>query len=638
MAVNLRVFGGPLARKFAGLALLSALPLWLISTYLLFVTTSEFETLSRNEVQRIAQLASSRVDAWYQDQVGDIQVLAQNRVFDRGPSLAAYQTLQDVARIRPSWRGLSLIDRKGRLLLSTIEPYGTRLPSVASQPWVRQTLVDGRAHLSDVFTTRVDRMLGVAIDVPMFRGAKVIGALGAVYRVSKLAELFAGIELPIGSHLAILGSRGSVISILDASGSVVYRSLDPKHWRGKDVNGFFSQQMPMGEPAGLFEAKGPDGIDRIYGYRLAPKTNWRVFIGIPTKVMTGLQYRLLPPSLLLDLLATLMTFGLLVYAARRFTRPILEIREVAGVFGAGKLSVRVRELPCDELGELGAAFNRMADQIQASQSELERQVRDRTRELEMTNAQLTLLNRQLSGTVDDLRRLEQQRAEFLNMISHDLRIPLTAIMGYAEFLEEGTGGGGLNPQQMEFVRGMLSAIESMTKLLEQLLDYARIEAGQLKLECQALNLSELLTDALNPLKVLAARKQQTFSEHVPEVLPLVHADPDRIQQVLTNFVSNAVKFTQDHGTIVVSAEPHDGMVRVSVADSGAGISREDQSHLFQRFFRAKNTEQVPGTGLGLSIAKGIIDAHGGRIGVSSELGKGSTFWFDLPIAATPQAS
>lgn len=638
------MFSGPLARKFASLALLIVLPLWAISTYLLVVSLDELQTLAKAEVLRLAQLSSMAIDRWYQDQIGDMEIMARMPQFERGATPEAYDMLREIQAIRPQWHGVSLIDRHGKLLLYSIRPYGASLPSLQDVPAVMRAIREKRPTLSQVYLTRVDQVPGVALEVPILRRGRVLGVIGTVYVASDLAQLFTKLRLPTAGHVELFDRTGSVLLVLDPAGQVVFRSRDPERWIGREARGFVDRVAPPGKTEGVIQARGLDGVERIYGYHVAADTGWRILVGIPASVASSVRWRLLPPSLLLDLVAMLLTLGLVILMARRFTQPALALRDAAIAFGEGDHAARVAHPPADEIGDVGRAFNRMADQIEASQANLEQLVRDRTTQLETanealetSNAQMVLANRQLSATVDDLKRLEQQRAEFLNMTSHDLRIPLTAIRGYAEFLEEGTGGT-LSPQQQEFVRSMLASVERMTHLLEELLDFARVEAGQLKLDCQPLDLTELINDSIEPLEVLAKRKHQELVCHLPTGLPLVTADPSRIQQVVTNFLSNAIKYTPEHGRIEVRLEARDGMLRTSVTDTGIGISEADRRELFKRFFRARNAEGIPGTGLGLSIAKGIVEAHGGRVGVESQLGIGSTFWFELPVTSDEPAA
>ena len=171
----------------------------------------------------------------------------------------------------------------------------------------------------------------------------------------------------------------------------------------------------------------------------------------------------------------------------------------------------------------------------------------------------------------------------------------------------------------------------MNRLLEDLLDTASIEGGRLSVEKEAIDMGPLVAEALEALSPVAASKSLNLTNELPAELPAVLADTPRIQQVLANLLGNAIKFTPQAGTIIVRAEPSDGVVTFSVTDTGPGIPEENVPHLFERLWQAKHTASL-GTGLGLFIVKGIVESHEGTVWVESRVGHGSTFFFTLPVA------
>lgn len=235
-----------------------------------------------------------------------------------------------------------------------------------------------------------------------------------------------------------------------------------------------------------------------------------------------------------------------------------------------------------------------------------------------------------------LRQANLAKSEFVSLVSHELRTPMTSIRGYADMLNKGLVGD-LNDQQREFAEAIRRNVERMRVLVSDLLDISRIESGRLRLTLQSLTLGETLREALQTVGELFEEKQQIFIQDLPETLPQVFADTNRITQVLTNLLSNASKYTPRGGTIAIRAWVSDDeplFVHCAVIDTGCGISAEDQQRLFVKFFRSDDpaVREQPGTGLGLAIARNLLEMHGGRIWVESEKGKGSTFFFSLPIA------
>lgn len=263
------------------------------------------------------------------------------------------------------------------------------------------------------------------------------------------------------------------------------------------------------------------------------------------------------------------------------------------------------------------------------------------RDERLARAEAETAQRLLTEQNARLREADRLKDEFVALISHDLRTPLTSITGYVEL--------ALEDELSEEVRGFLRVVsrnaERLLALVNDLLFVARLQAGELSLEAAEVDLGELVRDSVHSMEPRAAAKAIALTSAV-EPVPLVWADRGRILQVLDNLVSNAVKFTPQGGTVHVSLLRNGGSLVVEVTDSGIGISRQDQRGLFERFFRAENAveRQVPGTGLGLYISRVIADAHAGRLTVRSELGRGSTFRLELPLvrgavgASEPQLS
>ncbi|MNX29336.1 Histidine protein kinase DivJ [compost metagenome] len=236
-----------------------------------------------------------------------------------------------------------------------------------------------------------------------------------------------------------------------------------------------------------------------------------------------------------------------------------------------------------------------------------------------------------------LQELDALKSNFVNAISHDLRTPLTSIVGYAEFLEDEVAGL-LTPTQHDFVTQIQRSAARLEHLVDDLLDFARMDAGTFKLALKEADLGALARGVISSLRPLAEEAQVTIVDALPEEPLLALFDAARIERVLMNLIGNALKFTGTGGRIEVSATVEDGRIRCAIRDTGIGIAPEDVSKLFQRFSQLSHgMRQANGTGLGLSISKALVDAHGGEIGVDSELGKGSTFWFALPRVAAPRA-
>jgi two-component system, OmpR family, phosphate regulon sensor histidine kinase PhoR len=232
--------------------------------------------------------------------------------------------------------------------------------------------------------------------------------------------------------------------------------------------------------------------------------------------------------------------------------------------------------------------------------------------------------------VTELRRLENVRREFVANVSHELRTPLTSIRAIAETLE---AGAVENPAiAAEFFRRIIGEVDHLVGLVDELLDLARLETGRAVITVEARDPVDVLMRAVERLRPQVERAGLVLRVDVSPDLPRVRVDRGRIEQVLINLLHNAVKFTPEGGEIIVSAGLRDGMVRLSVRDTGVGITAEELPRVFERFYKTDAARRSAGSGLGLAIAKHIVQAHGGTIWAESTPGHGATFSFTIPLA------
>jgi signal transduction histidine kinase len=279
------------------------------------------------------------------------------------------------------------------------------------------------------------------------------------------------------------------------------------------------------------------------------------------------------------------------YLSKRITAPLREMNRAALHIARGKFDQRVKINTRDELGELGETFNYMAQ---------------------------------------ELAGLDQMRKDFVSNVSHDLRSPLTSIHGFVRaFLDDTIPG----ERKRHYYTIMKEQTERMIKLVNDLLDMARIEAGQLEIRPVIFNLSELVRQVVARMEPEFVKKQinvELISEEAEDVH--VFADPDRIDQVIANLIQNAVQFSTADSSVEVILEKNEQAV-ISIRDYGPGIRQEDIEYIWERFYKADRARiKKTGTGIGLSIVKHILDLHQSPIHVKSDVGNGSVFTFTLPIA------
>jgi signal transduction histidine kinase len=369
--------------------------------------------------------------------------------------------------------------------------------------------------------------------------------------------------------------------------------------------------------------RDPQGTEVLSAFESVDPPGWRVFVEEPlSEAFASIQAAIWRTAGLL-VVFLLVAIATSVLLARNLARPIEAIQVAAAKIGSGSLDQRIETSSRDELGALADEFNRMAARLQASYAGLEQQVEERTRELARALAELDEKTRELEAA-------SHHKSEFLANMSHELRTPLNAISGFSQVLRKQLLGE-INEKQAEYLDDVLASARHLLSLIDDVLDLAKVEAGQIELEVMPFSLREALERGVVIVRERALREEVRITLSSDPGVDTVTGDERRIRQVLFNLLSNAVKFAPAGSSVNVAAARVDGEVRVSVKDSGPGIADEDQVRIFEEFQQAAaGKEQREGTGLGLALSRRLVELHGGHIWVDSEVGKGSTFVFTLP--------
>ena len=316
-----------------------------------------------------------------------------------------------------------------------------------------------------------------------------------------------------------------------------------------------------------------------------------------TRLLNNQLFDIIAEALIIGLI---LSVALSLLMARTLVTPIRKLTRAAEKVAAGDFSAKVDNLSRDEIGTLTGTFNDMAGQLE--------------------------------DNIETLKRSEQMRRDFVANVSHELRTPITSIRSYAETLQESQGS--LDPETQEHFLGVIvNESDRMTKIVQDLLTLSRFDAGSISFDFQTFSFAQSVKDVYSAQRLEAQKRGHEFSLEFKSPVGEIRGDRARIEQVLINLVSNAIKYTPEGGKIRMTAGQKDNEVWCTVRDTGIGIPKEDLEHIFERFYRVDKarSRESGGTGLGLSIAYEIVERHDGRFVVQSRQGQGTSMTLYLPV-------
>jgi len=297
------------------------------------------------------------------------------------------------------------------------------------------------------------------------------------------------------------------------------------------------------------------------------------------------------------------------------------VSKAAQLMATGDLNQSVMVRTGDEIESMADSFNTMTSNMKKMVEELQHEITER-------KGAEALIREQN----ERLKELDRMKSEFLSTAAHELRTPLTSILGFSEILLKGKLD---KKKQVKFLKIVNKESEGLANIINDLLDVSSIESGRdFEIKKASVEFKDIILENVDIFQ--EQTDKHTFKVNIPHDLAKIEADKDKINQVMENLISNAVKFSPQGGEITVSIEQSEEKAKISITDSGIGIPGKDLPHIFEKFYRADNASRaaIGGTGLGLSIAKYIVESHAGRIWAESKLGKGSTFSFTLPLEST----
>jgi len=543
----------------------------------------------------------------------ETEMMSYAKIIDLSPREKVTEQIGEMANI--SNCRVTLIDARGKVFADS-EKDVTQMENHSNRPEVQEARLKG-SGISVRFSSSLNiDMLYVAVTIR--NGEKINGYV-------RLARPLHDVQKVIQKmYESILGASAIavIVSLLIAL-FISYRLAEPIRAMER-----FTEKLRQGEPVGAILLNTADETkklaDNINFLVEELKDKIRIANEEKSKLMTAL---------------TSMTEGVLIINAQgliEFVSPVL----------GDMLSVRYEDVFGKTLME---AFR--SAELQKILTEFKRTGENITREITLDMAEVVILNVSVSAVhgypqedktmivfhdVTRLKKLEKVKEDFVANVTHEIRTPLTAIIGYLETIKN---GAIVNiDETKKFVDIILNQAERLNRLVEDLLTLSHIELKELKFNFENVSINAAITNVISLVEAKAKEKKITIHNNVRENFPMIRADKDKLTQIFVNILDNAVKFTPESGRITIVAKEADAYTAVSISDTGIGVPRDEIQRLGERFYRVdrSRSRDLGGTGLGLSIVKHLMIAHGGRMEIESELGRGTTVSLLFPLAKKEQ--
>jgi len=543
----------------------------------------------------------------------ETEMMSYAKIIDLSPREKITEQIGEMANI--SNCRVTLIDARGKVFADS-EKDVTQMENHSNRPEVQEARLKGSGKSVRFSSSLNIDMLYVAVTIR--NGEKINGYV-------RLARPLHDVQKVIQKmYESILGASAIavIVSLLIAL-FISYRLAEPIRAMER-----FTEKLRQGEPVGAILLNTADETkklaDNINFLVEELKDKIRIANEEKSKLMTAL---------------TSMTEGVLIINAQgliEFVSPVL----------GDMLSVRYEDVFGKTLME---AFR--SAELQKILTEFKRTGENITREITLDMVEAVILNVSVSAVhgypqedktmivfhdVTRLKKLEKVKEDFVANVTHEIRTPLTAIIGYLETIKNGAIGN--IDETKKFVDIILNQAERLNRLVEDLLTLSHIELKELKFNFENVSINAAITNVISLVEAKAKEKKITIHNNVRENFPMIRADKDKLTQIFVNILDNAVKFTPESGRITIVAKEADAYTAVSISDTGIGVPRDEIQRLGERFYRVdrSRSRDLGGTGLGLSIVKHLMIAHGGRMEIESELGRGTTVFLLFPLAKKEQ--
>ncbi|MBW8015544.1 MAG: HAMP domain-containing protein [Planctomycetes bacterium] len=587
----------------------------------------------------LARLTLERISEYLHLEFEDVRswphLISPENTTDEGHYGRLSESLTHVQKVHDEYYNIVMSDKEGKIVASS----DTKLiGSNLSQETGFQEAIAGKPNIQDVAFNAAAGGWAIVFSVPVMEShesLQVKGVLSAVLKWDTINAMitdlqFAGRRQRESDHFMLFNSEGTVISCFDPAElfteNLIEVGMDSAKLASEKKEGFF------------FEKETEHGLESyssftyLKKYKDLPDFGWGlVLLQDPDRVFASVNLLKNTTKFTVAVFVLILSVVSLVFA-HRITKPILAIAAAAVNLGKGQLSTRVNINSKDELGTLASSFNTMASELEQSDTRLRGVIEKRMQAEES----LEVSNYDLNKTVGKLEEANKELKDFVYIASHDLREPLRKISSFGSLLEDSLTGKLSNDEE-ENLQFMIDGAERMTQMIEGLLLYSRTTRQEVPFE--RVDLNEIV-DQLQQLELAELLDETNGVIEVPQSLPTVMANPSSIRQVLQNLITNSIIYRKDDETpriIITAKQTDDNKIRIDVQDNGIGIKQDYYGEVFKMFKRLHSRQKYRGTGIGLAVCKKIVERHNGQIGVESELGTGTTFYFTLSPAEEPAA-
>jgi signal transduction histidine kinase/ActR/RegA family two-component response regulator len=566
----------------------TVVPMVLFAAALILYNARLHQEAAERGMRDTARALALALDREIHDIITGVQTLAASHHLDDPADLARfYEEAATVSRSFGAWAVLS--EPSGRQRFNTLRPFGTPLPepSEKSLEMMRAVAARREPFVSNLLIGTVTRRPAVVVAVPVIRGGQVRYVLDFPFEPAVFGRLLREAGLSPGWIATIADREGVIVASAPETGGDVGRPL-PASWR----------QRIAGEGEGFLSGTGLLNEDVYAAFKQSRQAGWVVAVAASASLVQAPFRRSLLALSAGGAVLLVVACGLAYVLSSRITGPIVALAESLKR-APDRTPTAPRGSGVQEVEELRRALEEASHHKTAGEA---------------------------------LREADRRKDEFLAMLSHELRNPLNAMLGWLRLLRGGTLDAPATRRALDVIA---RSVNQQSRLIADLLDVSRIVAGKLALRMQAVDLPALVGGVVESVRPGFDAKSVTLSSSVAADAGPVHGDPERLRQVVENLLSNALKFTTEGGIVSIAlTRAEAAAVRLTVMDTGAGIRSELLPHIFERFRQGDSTStRQAGLGLGLAIVRFVVDAHGGTVRAQSAgPGKGTTFTVELPLA------